>query len=84
MTAYATVTINDLDVVERVTGPGGDDWRSQFYDLHTVEDVVEHLVFNAARNGIHDISRLEGWADLYQDAVTIEFDDVSFATESLV
>jgi hypothetical protein len=74
MTVYATVIVNDREPLDRVTGPGGNEWRSQFYDLHTDEDVIEHFVFNAVMNHVHDITRLEGWADCDPAAVTIEID----------
>lgn len=81
MTVYATVTVHDPEAIERVTGPGGDEWRSQFYDLHTADDVIEHFVFNAVTNHVHDISRLDGWADSDPAAVTIEVVDTSFFTK---
>jgi hypothetical protein len=83
MTVYATVIVNDREPLDRVTGPGGDEWRSQFYDLHTDEDVIEHFVFNAVTNHVHDITRLEGWADCDAGAVTIEVDDTDQFVELL-
>lgn len=58
-----TVEVRNPDVIERVTGPGGDEWRSRFYRMHTTEDVLQHFAFNAVANGVTDISRLDGWAD---------------------
>lgn len=76
-TVYATVTIRNPDVIERVTGPGGDEWRAQFYPtIETPDDVVAHFAFNAITNGVHDISRLDGWADCDPDDVRIEIDDI--------
>lgn len=66
------VTINDRDVIERVTGPKGDIWRAQLYDLHTEEDVLDHLAYNAVANGVRQVNRLEGWADLPDDAAVME------------
>ncbi len=83
MTVYATVIVNDREPLDRVTGPDGDEWRSQFYDLHTEEDVIEHFVFNAVTNGVHDITRLEGWADCDPDAIKIEIDDTDQMVELL-
>jgi hypothetical protein len=34
MEAEVEISIKDRDVIERVTGPGGDKWRSQLYNLH--------------------------------------------------
>ena len=83
MTVYATVIVHDREPLERVTGPGGDEWRSQFYNLHTDEEVIEHFVFNAVTNGVHDITRLEGWADCDSGAITIEIDDTDQSVELL-
>ena len=66
------VIIKNPDVVERITGPGGDEWRSHFYgDIETAEDVAEHFAYNALRNGIYDITRLDGWADCDENDVEI-------------
>jgi hypothetical protein len=70
--------VRNTDATERVTGPGGDEWRSQFYRLHTLDDVLEHWAYNVICNGVFDISLLEGWADL-QDAdvgIDIEHSDL--------
>jgi len=67
-----SIEVKNRDAIERVTGAGGDEWRSQFYRLHTVRDVLEHWAYNAVINGIYDVSRLEGWADLDSDAVVID------------
>jgi hypothetical protein len=86
LTIYATVTVHDPEVIERVTGPGGGEWRGQFYrTVESAEDVVEHFVFNAVTNGIYDIGELDGWADVVDsaDAVKIEFDASDFSTEAV-
>lgn len=67
------VTINDPDVIERVTGPNGDEWRDGLYQLHTAQDVLEHLAANAVANGLRDASLLDGWADLPPEAVEMYF-----------
>jgi hypothetical protein len=58
------VTINDPDVIGRVTGPKGDEWRSYAYKLHTRDEVLGHLAYNAVANGITSVANLDGWADL--------------------
>lgn len=65
------LTINDPDVLERVVGRDGHEWRENLYDLTTVEDVLEHLAVNAVRNGIGQVNRLDGWADMADDAATM-------------
>lgn len=82
MRVQATVTIHNQEVLTRVTGPDGDEWRSQFYDLRTAEDVIQHFIFNAVTNRIHDISRLDGWADCDPSSVTIEIDDTDTWVET--
>lgn len=49
-----------------------DGWRDHLYDLRTVEDVLQHLAFNCAVNGVEHASRLDGWADLDPMALTME------------
>lgn len=71
-TAAVKVTINDPDVIEGVTGPNGDKWRAQFYDLHDEEDVLAHLAYNCIANGCESAAMLDGWADLPADAVQME------------
>ncbi len=67
-----TVTVNDPDVIERVTGPKGDEWRAQLYNLRTEDDVLDHLAYNAAANGATRANELDGWGDLPDDAATME------------
>lgn len=63
------IDVHDPDVLGRVNdpefreqmGPGFDDER----------DVIKHLAFNAVQNRIYDVSRLDGWADLPDNAATI-------------
>jgi hypothetical protein len=72
------ITVNDREAIERVTGPGGDEWRSYAYNLHTERDVLEHWSYNAVANGVERVNRLDGWADLPDDAVLLEVVDVRF------
>lgn len=72
--ATVHVEIRDPDVVERITGPGGDEWRSRFYRLHTESDVIEHLARNCVVNGVETVAHLEGWADLPSDAARMWLD----------
>lgn len=72
------VEINDPDVVDRITGSGGDEWRSQFYDLRTEDDVLAHLARNCIANGVERADRLEGWGDLDTDAATMELTETIY------
>ncbi len=62
------IEINNPDVIERVTGPLGDGWRSYAYDLHTKEDVLAHLAHAAVVTGADSAETLDGWADLPREA----------------
>lgn len=80
------VTVNNPDAIERVTGPNGDEWRSQCYRLHTVEDVIEHWTYNAVLYGIEDASMLDGWADMDAGEVTFkieEYNDVTVTPQEI-
>jgi hypothetical protein len=71
------IEINDPDVIERVTGPGGEEWRSQLYKLHTEADIANHLATACISGGDVNASFLDGWADLPAEAVRMEITDIS-------
>lgn len=56
----------DDDVVTRVN----DEWRRQFYQLHTDAEVVEMLVFNLVQE--RNLSSLDGWGDCKNDQARIK------------
>jgi hypothetical protein len=70
------IEVNDPDVIERVTGPKGDEWRSYAYDLRTEQEVLEHLAHAAVVAGVDNAKTLDGWADLPKNAVTMRICDV--------
>lgn len=81
--ATVLVDIHDPDVIERITGPGGDEWRSRFYNsIRTAEDVVEHFAFNALANGVTEVNRLDGWGDVAHDAVDIHIEQIETHSEA--
>ncbi len=53
----ATIELDDqvIDVVD-------DEWRSSLYNLHTPEEIAEHIAYNFIFN-IDRLSSLDGWAD---------------------
>ena len=81
---FVTVVVecdDATDAITRITGPGGDEWRSHLYPLHDTDDVIEHLAYNRVANGVSDARRLDGWADLPDDALVmgrpqVELDEV--------
>lgn len=44
-------------------------WRAQFYDLHTPEQVAEHLAFNLVQGRL--LQHLDGFADQPEDAAVV-------------
>lgn len=81
VTVPVEVAINDPDVVGRITGPGGDEWREHLYKLDTEDEVLEHLAYNLIANGVSQVRRLDGWADMPNDAATMSFGDDDFDFE---
>lgn len=58
------ITIHDdapKDVISRCFTK---EWRDSMYTLRDEDEVIEHLAYNAAINGVEDVSRLDGWADV--------------------
>jgi hypothetical protein len=81
---YVEIEINDPDVIERVTGTGGDEWRSQMYQLHTEADVLEHFAHNAVTNGVYRANQLDGWADAKNDAARFQVVDVDAEAKNIM
>ncbi len=40
-----------------------DEWRSQFYDIRTMEEVARHIAYNVVANRMGRITQLDGFAD---------------------
>lgn len=57
-------------------GPGEKGFQDFYYGPMTVEEVMQHLAYNAIANGIEDASRLDGWADLPPDVLTMSVEEV--------
>lgn len=64
------VTIQDPQVVSRCV-ENEDGWRETFYDLRSAADVIQHLAYNCAANGVESANRLDGWADIPAEAATM-------------
>lgn len=80
------VIVHDEDAFERVTGPSGGDFREGLYRLHTEKDVLNHWAYNCVQNGVFDATRLDGWADLPDGAVSMEIvavEDAHYTEEEL-
>lgn len=68
------VIVRDPDVIERFTGPEGDEVRAASYPLFTEADVLEHLAGNAVMNGVENATMLDGFADLPAEAVSMRLE----------
>ncbi len=81
---HVVVTVNDPDVIERVTDPvRGEEWRKQAYQLFTADEVIQHLAYNRLANGIGRANQLDGWADLADDAATMGIESIEATGEVL-
>lgn len=65
MTAHIELSQELLDAVLT------DEWRRQFFDLQSPEEVAEHLAYNLAQH--HELKLLDGFADKEGQARMIEF-----------
>lgn len=66
----AVIELDDavIDIVD-------DEWRAVLYNLHTVEDIAEHIGYNLVINNAL-LSMLDGWADQPDgNAIVIEWPD---------
>lgn len=70
---YGDVTINvqDGNAIDRCINDE-DGWRTRmYYDLGTPMEVLGHLAYNCVANGVERANRLDGWADLEDEDVTM-------------
>lgn len=67
------ITVNDERVIDHPVN-NVDGWRDDLYNLRTRDEVLEHLAFNAVCNGAENALRLDGWADLPENAVQMDID----------
>lgn len=71
MNVTVRVTIRDEDVIRRPV-ENVDGWRDDLYNLGTQDKVLEHLAFNAVMNNRQNAKMMDGWADLAEEAVTMD------------
>lgn len=79
------VKIRDDLVAVALFARGADpEWTSAFYGDMNQDEILKHLAFNAASNGITDASRLDGFADLPAECVQMTFtvDEVDPSTSN--
>lgn len=73
------IVVNDPDVLDRINDP---EFRHAAYTFRDEEHALQHIAFNAVANGVTQINRLDGWADMADDAVTITVDTHTLELES--
>lgn len=61
----------DEEIIERVD----DEWRGVFYNLHSAEDVANHIAYNLVFNRV-GFTDLDGWADMKDSTARLVFEDV--------
>ena len=68
----ATLELDDqvIDVVD-------DEWRSGLYNLHTPEEIAEHIAYNFIFN-TDRLSSLDGWADQPDTNARLLSEDIDF------
>lgn len=57
-----------------------DDWRKQFYNIQTPQQLAEHIGYNFVANDIDKLSDLDGFADQKDSRAKVE--DGSWDVES--
>jgi hypothetical protein len=72
----------ELTLDEQVISVVDDEWRSQLYNLHTPEDIAEHIAYNLIFNGGY-LSDLDGWADQPDSNAKLKEIDVSITAEEI-
>jgi hypothetical protein len=73
---YEGTAIIELD--QKVIDVVDDDWRKHLYQLHTPEEIAEHIAYNLIVNNI-PLTLMDGWADLSDDmARVVEYPDEVF------
>lgn len=50
-----------VELDEQVINTVDDEWRSMLYELHTPEEIAEHIAFNLLEG--RTLDGLDGWAD---------------------
>lgn len=50
------------------------EWQDHMFTLATEDEVMDHLAYNLIENGVEDISRLDGWADIPEGVAMMSTD----------
>ena len=66
----------DTDAITRCT-ENHDGWQEAYYPINSEEEVYQQFAYNCIVNGVEDISRLDGWADIEPGTHTMRFEMLS-------
>ena len=69
---YCIIELDD-EVIDAVD----DNWRANFYNLRTPEEIAAHIAYNILIGGL-DLTALDGWADQSRTGAIIREDDFEF------
>jgi hypothetical protein len=67
----------EIEIDDKVIDSVNDDWRSQFYNLQTKEDIVTFILLNMLQDGY--LSNIDGFADQNDDDAY--YTDIEWDTE---
>lgn len=66
-----------LELDDQVIDAVDDEWRSYLYNLHTPEEIAEHIAYNFIFNTV-GLSKLDGWADQPDENARLLSEDIDF------
>ena len=73
-----------IELAQSVIDAVDDNWRESFYDIHTPEQIAEHICHNMVDNHLR-LSQMDGWADMDDSMARVvdwpEFDFEMYARE---
>lgn len=72
-----------VDIHEDAISRVDNEWRSMLYELHTPEEIAEHIAHNLINNNI-GLSQMDGWADMPDNyARVIRYPDIDFELRAM-
>jgi len=74
--AEVEIRISDNAPDDLFTRMESGDLPANLYGTMNEEEVLRHWAYNAIRNGVYDVSNLDGWADMESGIVILDVTDV--------
>lgn len=71
VTLPVEVNVEDPDVIARGADP---EWADAMYGVMNRDRILTHLAYNCIMNEVSHVNRLDGWADLSDDAAVMTVD----------